>query len=68
VWAIKAEEQWNGKVLGPGEQVGYNLGWGSVLEWVYKDRCVKVEVSDDGYPLNAAVGGKTETELLYLER
>ena len=34
-WTKRAEEEWNGKVLGAGETVGHNLGWGSVTEWEY---------------------------------
>jgi hypothetical protein len=69
-WTKRAEEEWNGKVLATGEEVGHNLGWGSVSEWAYKDRCVEVEASDDkwfGVPWNEVMG-KIDTELLYVER
>jgi hypothetical protein len=52
------------------EEVGHNSGWGSVAEWAYKDRCVRVEVSDDkwfGLPWNEVMG-KINTEVLYVER
>jgi hypothetical protein len=69
-WTKRAEEEWNGKVLATGEEVRHVLGWGSVVEWAYKDRCVKVEFRDDkrfGVPWSEGAG-KIDTELLYVER
>jgi hypothetical protein len=69
-WTKRAEEEWKGKVVADDEEVGHNSGWGSVAEWAYKDRCVRVEVSDDkwfGLPWNEVMG-KINTEVLYVER
>jgi hypothetical protein len=69
-WTVRAERKWKGKVLKSGEGVEYDWDGGSCVEWAYKDKCVKVEVSDDewfGHPWNEDMC-KIDTELLYVER